>query len=341
MKYTKNILIYRLGSIGDTIVSLPILNKIYNLNPDKNLIILTNQSANSNITSMESILGKSGIIKKFITYKSHKLSIREVFKLFHNIRKIKVEELYYMIEGRSFVQVWRDYIFFKLCGIKKIVGFPWTSEYRRPLILNDQNLERECERLVRCFSCLGEIDLNDINNWNLHIKEEEKEKFDQIISSFSFSEIICINMGGKLKAQDWGRKNWENFITKLNKFLKNKGILLMIIGSSKEFERGEKVSVSWEGDVLNLCGLLNPRESAFAISKATMFVGHDSGPIHLAESAKVPCVGIYGPLLKAKEWHPFGSIHKILHNSNNIFDITVDDVLKNTLKLRKEILNLK
>ena len=112
----------------------------------------------------------------------------------------------------------------------------------------------------------------------------------------------------------------------------------MIVGSPQDYKRAEKVISNWGDNKLNLCGLMNPRESAFVISMATIFVGHDSGPIHLAEATGVPCVGIYGPLLKAKVWHPYGDIHKILHNSKSIFDITVDEVITKILDLREEIL---
>ena len=112
----------------------------------------------------------------------------------------------------------------------------------------------------------------------------------------------------------------------------------MIVGSSLDYKRGEEVTKYWKDNTLNLCGLMNPRESAFAISKSTIFVGHDSGPIHLAAATGVPCVGIYGRGYE-KIWHPYGEIHKILHNSKNIFDITVDEVIRNIIDLREEILN--
>ena len=102
MKCSKNVLIYRLGSIGDTIVSLPIFNKIYQIHPDKDLILLTNQSGSKNICSAESVLGNSGIIKKFITYNSHDFSIVELFRVFHLIRKLNLEKLYYACKGLLF-----------------------------------------------------------------------------------------------------------------------------------------------------------------------------------------------------------------------------------------------
>ena len=217
--------------------------------------------------------------------------------------------------------------------------FPKTRRFRERIILDDQYYERECQRLVRCFSSIGNIDLDDRSYWRLHFKNLEKVKFQKIIAGFSFNEIFCINMGGKRKAQDWGEKNWKNLIIRLYELLKNKDILLMIVGSPQDYTRAEEVASYWGDNKLNLCGIMNPRESAFAISNATIFIGHDSGPMHLAEATGVPCVGISGPLQKPKVWFPYGDIHKIIHNFKSIFDITVDEVITNILDLREEILN--
>ena len=336
MRFSDIILIYRLGSIGDTIVTLPIINKINELNPKKDLYILTNESPSSNFCSMESILGTGGIIKKFITYKSHKLSITKVFNLYRKIRKLKVESIYYLADRKdSIFAAWRDYLFFKLCGAKEIVGFPYKKSLRCSLTFKNNIVERECCRLVRCFSSLGKIDLDDKSLWDLHFTKEEVDKFNNLKFGLNFTEIICINMGGKLKDKDWGREKWKNLIKRINKLLKETNILLMIVGSSDDFKRGEYIKKFWQGESLNLCGITNPRESAYAISRSNIFIGHDSGPIHLAEASKVPCVGIYGPNSKPERWHPYGSFNKILHSSINTFEVRVDDVYKNFIELRK------
>lgn len=45
--------------------------------------------------------------------------------------------------------------------------------------------------------------------------------------------------------------------------------------------------------------------------RATLFVGSDTGPLHLAAAVDTPCVAMYGPT-KISECGPFGSIHEAL-----------------------------
>ena len=48
------------------------------------------------------------------------------------------------------------------------------------MILNDKYFERECQRLVRCFSDIGDINLDDRSYWELNLKNFEKVKFQKL-----------------------------------------------------------------------------------------------------------------------------------------------------------------
>lgn len=48
-------------------------------------------------------------------------------------------------------------------------------------------------------------------------------------------------------------------------------------------------------EVINLCGRLRLEELAGLLKEACLFVGVDSGPLHLALALKTPSVGIFGP----------------------------------------------
>jgi ADP-heptose:LPS heptosyltransferase len=45
----------------------------------------------------------------------------------------------------------------------------------------------------------------------------------------------------------------------------------------------------------NLAGQTNLKELCFLLKKASLFVGVDSGVMHLASSFDIPVVGIFGP----------------------------------------------
>jgi ADP-heptose:LPS heptosyltransferase len=57
-----------------------------------------------------------------------------------------------------------------------------------------------------------------------------------------------------------------------------------------------------------------------------VFIGHDSGPLHLAASVGVVCVGLYGNRHQPRMWHPCRSGHHIIHEMRGVLAIPVDRV---------------
>ena len=70
----------------------------------------------------------------------------------------------------------------------------------------------------------------------------------------------------------------------------------------------------WEGPVLNLCGRISPRESAAVVHHARLFLGADSGPMHLAAAGGVPCVIPFAALDLPGRWFPVGKFHKPIYH---------------------------
>jgi ADP-heptose:LPS heptosyltransferase len=65
-------------------------------------------------------------------------------------------------------------------------------------------------------------------------------------------------------------------------------------------------------------GPFSIRELIALISEARLFVGNDSGPVHLAAAAGRPSVVIYGPT-NPVQWHPWQTEYRALH-TDAVFD---------------------
>jgi len=65
---------------------------------------------------------------------------------------------------------------------------------------------------------------------------------------------------------------------------------------------------------VNLCGQLTPRQSAAAFARARVFIGHDSGPMHLAAAVQTPCVAIFAARNKPRVWFPYGRQHRVIYH---------------------------
>ena len=109
-----------------------------------------------------------------------------------------------------------------------------------------------------------------------------------------------------------------------------------------------------EGKTVNLAGKTTLREMAAILKQCKLFIGNDSGPLHVATAAGIPVVGFYGPG-EYQRFKPWGTNHEALRlglscspcSQNCLFSeprciegITMSQV-KNLLSLKmSSILNL-
>ena len=146
------ILIYRLGSLGDTVVSLPCFHLIAQVFPDRKRLVLTNFPILKTAPPLEQVLRGSGLIDGVIEYPLGTRSIHEFLKLRREIKKAGSDTLIYLTEPRGRLSVFRDMIFFRICGISKIIGAPFSSDsHENKVDPINFTVEPECERLARAI----------------------------------------------------------------------------------------------------------------------------------------------------------------------------------------------
>lgn len=320
----KTVVIYRMGSLGDTLVSLPVFHAIARATPGARRVALTNFPVSSKAAALETILGGSGLIDDAVAYPVGTRSLGELWKLRAQLRSLGADTLYYLTAPKGGLGVWRDYLFFKLCGFKHVIGTPLTEDLRNWRELPDGTLEPECERLARCFSGLEKIDLKNPADWSLHLTAQERSRGEAIASPLAAAPYMAINMGGKVVEKDWGEANWISLLKRVSE--REPGMGLLVVGAQEDSERATRVAAAWSGAWVDACGKLSPRETAAAVAGARVFVGHDSGPMHLAASVGVPCIGLFGNYNRPKSWHPYGDHHLPIHDMRGVQAIEVDEV---------------
>ncbi len=141
----------------------------------------------------------------------------------------------------------------------------------------------------------------------------EKERAREVLGNLgkNIPFIVC-SVGAKVDAKNWGIANWENLTERLSR--RYKRFALVFVGAKDEYDLCEQVGRSWAGEKLNLSGRLTPRESSAVLEKATLFIGHDSGPMHLAAAVGTPCVCIFSGRNKPKVWFPYGDNHCVIYH---------------------------
>lgn len=317
---TKRVLIYRLGSLGDTLVALPALHLVARAFPDAERRLLTNFPINAKAPPAAAILEGSGLIHGYFRYVAGTRSPRELLSLWWRLFRWRPQVLVYMGPARGVESARRDGRFFRLCGVPRLIGVPVTEDMQiNRWEESEQALEPEGARLARNLRDLGNADLDDPASWDIRLTEAEHARAREGLIAAAGRPIIAVSVGTKVQSKDWGRDNWRALLNRLASLYPDHALALG--GASEESETSEFAADGWRQEsgspVVNLCGLLTPRESAAVFAQARAFVGHDSGPMHLAAAVQTPCVAIFAARNKPRVWFPYGKQHRVLYHQTD------------------------
>jgi heptosyltransferase III len=159
---------------------------------------------------------------------------------------------------------------------------------------------------------LGSVDLNDRSNWDLKLTSQEREQAAAVLEAVQGRPLIVCGPGTKMQAKDWGAENWRDLMARLSERFSGYGLAL--VGAKEDREACEIAGAAWPGPVVNLCGELSPRGTAAVMTRAELFLGPDSGPMHFAAGAGVPCVIAFAARTKPGIWFPQGKGHRVIYH---------------------------
>jgi heptosyltransferase III len=317
---TKRVLIYRLGSLGDTLIALPALHLVARAFPQAERRMLTNFPVNVKAPAAAAILENSNLVHGYFRYVVGMRSPRELLSLWWQLLRWRPEVLVYMGSARGVESARRDAKFFRLCGIRHLVGVPLSEDMQQNRWEEQtQTLEPEGTRLTRNLTELGDAHLDDPASWDLRLTDAEHARSKKALAPAEGLPVIAVSVGTKVQSKDWGRENWCALLHRLAAVYP--GYALALCGAPEEAEASDFAAEGWKQNsstpVINLCGRLTPRESAAVFAHARIFVGHDSGPMHLAAAVQTPCVAIFAARNKPRVWFPYGKQHRIVYHQTS------------------------
>jgi len=129
-------------------------------------------------------------------------------------------------------------------------------------------------------------------------KMKSSSRTRKLLSENSEKVLIGICIGGR--SDDIERRYPEDKVVELlKKISRIKDARILFFGSPSERADIDEV-IKDSGIRIGInCAGMSLSDSAMMISKTRLFISNDTGPIHLAASLGIFCIGLYGP---SKEW---------------------------------------
>ena len=304
---------------------MPVFHKVREAFPDANITLLTNRPIESKAAPLETVLGSGYFFDSIINYPIGTRNPVVLFALLKQIRKLKIDIVINLATTRVLETVsktrravFRDKWFFRAAGIKEFIGFPSIKEdFELSIDPITNEIEWETKRLARRLNKLGSIDLEDDRYWDMRFTADELLKASEALRVISHNDkpIIAACAGTKMPSKDWETDNWLNLIKQLKLIYIDWN--LVMVGAPEESERADRCIEAWAGPGVNLCGKTSPRVSGAVLKQANIFIGHDSGPMHLAACVGTPVVAIYSARNIPRQWYPRGNLNKIIYHKTD------------------------
>lgn len=127
--------------------------------------------------------------------------------------------------------------------------------------------------------------------------------------------LVLVHAGSSENAEvkRWPRDYYIKLINLLNKRFGD--FVFFMSGTASEKDYVDSIVNEVEkGNCYNTCGILSLKELIFLMKRCDMFIGNDTGPIHLASACGITCVGFYGPTSPVL-YGPHGEKHIIFYDA--------------------------
>ncbi|MBS1507560.1 MAG: glycosyltransferase family 9 protein [Bacteroidetes bacterium] len=298
------ILIFRTGSIGDSICALPALNLIRLNFPNAEISLLTNPGSKN--ISIEYLIDP---VLNFEIINYYGGSKADLFRKLRSERFEMFIELPQTFEPFS-TQV-RNMLFAKSIGVK--IGLGWELISTRTFSKfqeRNTNFINVRDRYLRLLRKEGMREHPP--SYPLAISSEMKSEIEKQLSSLNLlrqEKNIAIVIGAKRRTNRWPIELFKELIQAASE----RGLNCLLIGSKEDDEIARPVVGLPK--VYNFCGLYTPLESAVIMSKCIITISNDTGPMHLSYAVGTPVIALFSARDYPIQWYPPASSGSVVLRS--------------------------
>lgn len=292
-KTLKKILFIRFSSIGDIVLTTPVVRCVKKQFPDAEIHFAV-KKAFSIIVSSNPNIDKVHVLDKneaslIADLKAENFEL--IIDLHHSLRSNKIKR-----------KLKKPYTTFPKLNLKK-----WLLVQTKINLMPDMHV---VERYFQSVEKLGVI--NDKLGCTFFIAESAQlpEQMDAFINS---KHAIAIAVGSKHSTK-------QIPVEKLHELFELSSEHFILLGSSEDFEKGEQIKQGFEERIFNACGLLSIIESGLAVKRCGTIITGDTGLMHIASALNVRIISIWGNTVPAFGMYPYMpqlpdlfTIHEVEH----------------------------
>ena len=287
-------LIVRFSSIGDIVLTTPVIRCLKKQVPDAEIHFLVKEA--------------------FRDVVEHNPYIDKLHILAHSwelmIEELKLENYDYIIDLHNNVKTLRlknelkvkSYSFYKL-NIQKYI---FTA-----LKVNLLPKVHIVDRYLKTVASFGVK--NDGEGLDYFISSKEETKRDGIPASHYAGYIACV-IGAAHGTKRWPVHKWKEFCKAMDH-------PLILLGGKNDADAAREIAAVDDVKVYNACGKFSINESADLVGKSKLVISNDTGLMHIAAAYKKPVISLWGNTVPSFGMYPYYGERFLVGRQKKIFDI--------------------
>lgn len=314
----KPVLVYQIGALGDTIVSIPAYRAIRRHFQGRQVLLLEAELAAGRVQPSD-MLRAEGLIDGSVTYAHSagggKLDLVALWKAAF---KARAEAIVYIGPAeRPPKVVDRDKLFFRTTFAKKLIGFHGIDYSLYDKRDSDGNwvampmqAQMRCERLAQ-----DGIDVlaSDLATPLLHPRSDQRESTLDWLTERRIHpqrKLLMMGVGTAQQATKWPVERFQDLGKRI---LSEQLAEIVVVGGPAEKTIGEGLTKAWNDGIV-AAGSFDVLSMASLLTHADLYLGLDTGTTHLAAAVDAPIIGLYSEHNPRGEWDPMGNGHTILRH---------------------------
>ncbi len=272
-------LIIRFSSIGDIVLTTPVIRCLRKQVPDAEIHFLTKQAFRG-IVADNPYIDKIHTLGDSFDLMLHELLTEEydyIIDLHHNLRTLRI---------KRFLKGVKSFSFNKL-NIGKYIYTNFKANFLPKKHIIDRNLET-----VRSFGVT-----NDGQGLDYFIPEKDVVDNKDLPTSHLHG-YIAIVIGAALATKKLPIHKLKELCTAIDH-------PLILLGGKEDYEDGKAIASVDEVKIYNACGKFNLNESADLVRRSKLMITHDTGLMHIAAALQKPIISVWGNTVPAFGMYPY------------------------------------
>ena len=270
----KKILVIRFSSIGDIVLTTPVLRCVKAKFPNAEIHFLTKKS-------FESVIASNPNVSKVITIDKEVGEVADVLKaeqydyvidLHKNIRSRQVKSL---VKSPS-------------CSFNK---YNWEKWLLTNFKINKMPDVHIVDRYLEQVNELGVV--NDLKGLDFFIESKNE------VTNPPFSNYVCLVIGAAHATKALTIEKMVEVVDSIN-------ANFVLIGGPGEKEKAEEViKLAKNSKLFNTCGGFNIEQSASLLKQSSCVITPDTGMMHIASALEKPVISVWGNTVPEFGMYPY------------------------------------